>query len=430
MSITNPRGLYLQVIVAIVVGIALGHFYASLAVQLKPLGDVFISMIKLLVAPIIFVTVVVGIAKAGSGSGGRVGRLSLKAIIYFEIVTTLAMIIGLGVGHFIHPGAGMNVNLAAIDTSSVSSYKDAAKPFSAVDFLVHIVPSSLLEPFIKGEMLQILFLSILIGLALSKTGGVGKSIIGALDKLTVPLFAMVAMIMRFAPVGAFGAMAFTIGRFGVGSLSNLGTLLLSFYITCALFIGIVLTTIAYVAGFAMPALARYFKDEALIVLATASNEAVLPALVVKMERLGCRQDVVGLVLPMSYAMNLDGACIYYTLALAFMAQAINVDLTWADQFTFLAILLLTSKGSATVTGGGFITLAATLATVGGKLPVDAMILLIGIDRFMSEARSFTNFCGNVIATIAISRSENAIDMDQAKHQLGYKTGKALSPEPV
>ena len=430
MSITNPRGLYLQVIVAIVVGIALGHFYASLAVQLKPLGDVFISMIKLLVAPIIFVTVVVGIAKAGSGSGARVGRLSLKAIIYFEIVTTIAMIIGLGVGHFIHPGAGMNVNLGAIDTSSVSSYKDAAKPFSTVDFLVHIVPSSLLEPFIKGEMLQILFLSILIGLALSKTGAVGKSIVAALDKLTVPLFAMVAMIMRFAPVGAFGAMAFTIGRFGVGSLSNLGTLLLSFYITCALFIGIVLTTIAYIAGFSMPALARYFKDEALIVLATASNEAVLPALVVKMERLGCRQDVVGLALPMSYAMNLDGACIYYTLALAFMAQAINVDLTWADQFTFLAILLLTSKGSATVTGGGFITLAATLATVGGKLPVDAMILLIGVDRFMSEARSFTNFCGNVIATIAISRSENAIDMEQAKHQLGYKTGKVLSPEPV
>jgi len=417
MSISNPRGLYIQVIAAIAVGIVLGHFYPSFAVQLKPLGDVFISMIKLLVAPIIFVTVVVGIAKAGGESGGRVGRLSLKAIIYFEIVTTLAMVIGLAVGHFVHPGVGMNVDLGTVDTSSVASYKTAAKPFSVVDFLVHIVPSSLLEPFIRGEMLQILFLSVLIGLALSRTGETGKKITSALDNLTLPLFAMVAMIMRFAPVGAFGAMAFTIGRFGVGSLSNLGTLLLSFYITCALFIGIVLGVIAHFSGFSLLALARYFKDEAVIVLATASNEAVLPALVGKMERLGCRQDVVGLALPMSYALNLDGACIYYTVALAFMAQAINVDLTWADQLTFLAILLLTSKGSATVTGGGFITLAATLATVGGKVPVDAMILLIGIDRFMSEARSFTNFCGNVVGTIAISRAEGAIDMNQASRAL-------------
>jgi aerobic C4-dicarboxylate transport protein len=430
VTVKAPRRLYLQVITAIILGIVLGHYFPDLGVRLKPLGDVFIGMIKLLVAPIIFVTVVVGIAKAGGGSGSSVGRLGLKAFIYFEVVTTLAMILGLCVGHLINPAEGMNVNLSSLDASGVSAYKAAAKPFSVEAFLIHIVPTSMVEPFVKGDMLQILFLSILTGIALSKTGETGARIASALDKVAIQFFAMVALVMKFAPIGAFGAMAFTIGKFGVSSLSNLGTLLLCFYVTCFLFVAIVLNTIVYWSGFSLVSLARYFKDEALIVFATASNEAVLPALVGKLQRLGCKKEVVGLALPMSYAMNLDGACIYYTLALTFMAQAIGVDLTWGDQLTFLAILLLTSKGSATVTGGGFITMAATLATVGGKVPVDAMILLVGIDRFMSEARSFTNFCGNVIATIAISRLENALDMEQAKAVLNPHADRVIIQQPA
>jgi aerobic C4-dicarboxylate transport protein len=266
-------------------------------------------------------------------------------------------------------------------------------------------------------MLQVLFLAIMAGFALALSGEAGKKLVEALEWVTVPLFRIVGIVMQFAPVGAFGAMAFTIGKFGIGSLESLGLLMACFYLTCAVFIVVILGGIARLSGFSLWEILKHFKDEALIVFGCASNEVVLPSLVDKMERLGCKKAVVGLVLPMSYAMNLDGACIYYTMAIAFMSQALDIRLTWVDQVTIFGVLLLTSKGSATVTGGGFITLAATLATVAGKVPVEAMILLLGVDRFISEARAFTNFCGNVVATIALSRMEGAIDLDRVKYVL-------------
>jgi len=418
MQVKQSKFLYIQVLIAIAIGIALGHFAPHLSVEFKPLGDLFIRMIKMMVAPIIFVTVAVGIAKAHGGAAVKLGRLGLKTILYFEIVTTLAMMAGLAVGLIFKPGHGMNVDLASMDTSAVASYRNAGHPFSTVEFLINIVPTSLIEPFYKGEMLQVLFLAVVGGLALALSGEAGTKLTEFLERVTVPLFRIVAMVMRFAPVGAFGAMAFTVGKFGVGSLKSLGLLMACFYITCAIFIVVVLGTITRLSGFSLWRILRYFKNEALIVFGCASNEAVLPALVEKLQRLGCKKAVVGLVLPMSYAMNLDGACIYYTMAIAFMSQALNIHLTWVDQFTIFGVLLLTSKGSATVTGGGFVTLAATLATVAGKVPVEAMILLLGVDRFMSEARAFTNFCGNVVATITLSRMEGSLDLEQARQVLG------------
>ena len=417
MQLKQSIKLYIQVLVAITLGIVLGHFAPDLSVELKPLGDLFIRMIKMMVAPIIFVTVTVGIAKAHGGTAVKLGRLGLKTIIYFEIVTTFAMVSGLAVGMIFKPGYGMNVDLASMDTSAVASYKTAGKPFSIVEFLINIVPTSLIEPFYKGEILQVMFLAAMVGFALALSGEAGKKLVEVLEWVTIPLFKIVGIVMQFAPVGAFGAMAFTIGKFGVGSLKSLGLLMGCFYLSCAIFIVVILGGITRLSGFSLWGVLKYFKDEALIVFGCASNEAVLPALVDKMQRLGCKKSVVGLVLPMSYAMNLDGACIYYTMAIAFMSQALNIHLTWLDQMTIFGVLLLTSKGSATVTGGGFITLAATLATVAGKVPVEAMILLLGVDRFISEARSFTNFCGNVVATIALSRMEGAIDLDHARYVL-------------
>lgn len=427
MQLKQSKTLYLQVLVAIVLGILLGHFAPQLSVEFKPLGDLFIRMIKMMVAPIIFVTVAVGIAKAHGGAAVKLGRLGLKTIVYFEIVTTLAMATGLAVGLIFKPGHGMNVDLSTMDTSAVASYSSAAAPFSTVKFLIDIVPTSLIGPFINGEMLQVLFLAVIAGFALALSGEAGANLTEFLERATVPLFKIVAMVMRFAPIGAFGAMAFTIGKFGVGSLKSLGLLMACFYITCAIFITVVLGTITRLSGFSFWKILRYFKNEALIVFGCASNEAVFPALVEKMEKLGCKKATVGLVLPMSYAMNLDGACIYYTMAITFMSQALNIQLSWADQFTIFGVLLLTSKGSATVTGGGFVTLAATLATAAGKVPVEAMILLLGVDRFMSEARAFTNFCGNVVATIALSRMDGAIDMERAREALANPDTE-LTPE--
>jgi len=421
MAMNPSKKLYIQVICAIIAGVLLGHFYPDVSIEFKPLGDVFIRMIKMMIGPIIFVTIVVGIAKGHAESAASFGKLALKTVIYFEVVTTFAMAIGLAVGLYMQPGAGMNVDLSSVDTSSVASYKAAAVPFSTVDFILHVVPTSLIEPFVKGDMLQILFLSVLCGFALSLSGLPGQSIVTQLEKATVPLFKIVGMIMRFAPIAAFGAMAFTVGKFGLGSLKNLGLLVMCFYITSAIFIVIILGSLARYSGFKPWTLLKYFREEALIVFACASNEAVLPALVKKLEGLGCRKGVVGVVLPMSYALNLDGACIYYTMAIAFLAQALNVELSWIDLLTIFGILLLTSKGSATVTGGGFITLAATLATVHGKVPVEAMVLLLGVDRLLSEARSFTNFCGNVVATIFMARLEGAIDMTHANKVLNGNT---------
>jgi len=417
MQTKSSKSLYLQIVCAVIAGILLGHLYPKLAVDFKPLGDIFIRLIKMMVAPIIFVTIAVGIAKSHNDSASGFFKLTVKAIVYFEVVTVLAMLLGLAVGMLIHPGAGMNVNLAGIDTSSIQTYKASGKPFSTTDFLLGIVPTSFVEPFLKSEMLQVLFISVLVGFALSHSGSAGRTITEFIESATIPLFKMVGTIMRFAPVGAFGALAFTVGKFGIDSLKSLAYLVACFYLTSAFFITIVLGTISRIAGFNLWKVLRYFKDEALIVFACASNEAVFPALVEKMERLGCSKSVVGLALPMSYALNLDGACIYYTLAITFMAQALNIHLTVTDLITIFAVLLLTSKGSATVAGGGFVTLAATLATVAGKVPVEAMILLVGVDRFMSEARSLTNFCGNLVATLAISRSAGAIDMRVAQGQL-------------
>ncbi|MFS0754396.1 C4-dicarboxylate transporter DctA [Noviherbaspirillum sp. 1P10PC] len=417
MHLKQTKKLYVQVLLAITFGIMLGHLAPDLSVKFKPLGDLFIRLVKMMVAPVIFVTVAVGIAKGRSGNAIKLGRLGFKAIMYFEIVTFLAMVTGMAVGLIFKPGSGMNVDLALIDTSAVASYKAAGKPFSIIEFLINIVPTSLIEPFYKGEMLQVVFLAIIVGFALALSGDAGKKLVEVLEWMTVPLFRIIGIVMQCAPVGAFGAMAFTIGKFGIGSLTSLGLLMACFYLTCAIFIVVILGSITRLCGFSLWAILKYFKDEALIVFGCASNEAVLPALVHKLQQLGCRKAVVGLVLPMSYAMNLDGACIYYTMAIAFMSQALDIHLTWLDQLTIFGVLLLTSKGSATVTGGGFITLAATLATVAGKVPVEAMILLLGVDRFISEARAFTNFCGNVVATIALSRMEDAIDLDRAGYVL-------------
>lgn len=429
MRLEQSKKLYVQVLLAIALGMMLGHFAPSLSVEFKPLGDLFLRMIKMMVAPIIFVTVTVGIAKAHGGTAVKLGRLGLKTIIYFEIVTTLAMVTGLAVGLVVKPGDGMNVDLASMDTSAIASYKTAGKPFSIAEFLINIVPTSLIEPFYKGEMLQVLFLAILVGFAFALSGEVGKKLVEVLERVTIPLFKMVGIVMQFAPVGAFGAMAFTVGKFGVGSLKSLGLLIACFYLTCAIFIVVILGGISRLSGFSLWGILKYFKNEALIVFGCASNEAVLPALIDKMQRLGCRKDVAGFVLPMSYAMNLDGACIYYTMAIAFMSQALNIHLTWLDQVTVFAVLLLTSKGSATVTGGGFVTLAATLATVAGKVPVEAMILLLGVDRFLSEARAFTNFCGNVVAAMTLSRMEGAIDLDQAGYVLANPDAKLPLEQP-
>jgi aerobic C4-dicarboxylate transport protein len=409
------KSLYAQVITAILIGIALGFFYPALAVKMKPLGDGFIKLVKMMIAPVIFCTIVNGIA--GMQDVRKVGRVGLKAIIYFEIVTTLALIIGLVVINFLKPGSGMNVDPATLDADAVSSYVTQSKTTGVVDFLLHIIPDNIINALSNGDLLQILFFSILFGIALSRIGDKARPVLRGIKSLEAGLFAVINIIMRVAPVGAFGAMAFTIGKYGVGSLASLGQLMLTFYLTCILFIFIVLGSILRYAGFNIFRVLDFIKEEILIVLGTSSSEAALPSLMAKLQKGGISEPVVGLVIPTGYSFNLDGTSIYLTMAAVYLAQATNTHLNFGHQVTMLLILLLVSKGAAGVTGSGFITLAALLPAV-GHIPVASLALILGIDRFMSEARAITNLIGNSVATIVIAKWEKEIDMDVAKKEMG------------
>ncbi len=412
------KTLYFQVIVAIVLGVMLGHFMPELGAKLKPLGDGFIKLVKMMIAPIIFCTIVVGIA--GMEDMKKVGRVGGKALLYFEVVTTLALAIGLLVVNFVQPGSGMNVDPATLDTGAIAKYTEKAAGQSTVDFILHIIPQSAVGAFAEGEILQVLLFSVLFGAGLSMMGEQGKPVLGFFEKVSHVLFAMIGFIMKLAPIGAFGAMAFTIGKYGVSSLVQLASLMGTFYLTCVLFVGLVLGSIARFYGFSVWKLIKYIKEELMIVLGTSSSESALPRLMVKLEQLGCAKPVVGLVVPTGYSFNLDGTSIYLTMAAIFIAQACNIDLTLTQELTILGVLLLTSKGAAGVTGSGFITLAATLAVV-PEIPVAGLALILGIDRFMSEARAITNLIGNAVATVVVAKWENSLDAEQMARELANPT---------
>lgn len=407
--------LYVQVLIAVITGVVLGYFYPSFAVQLKPLGDGFIKLVKMMIAPIIFCTIVTGIA--GMQNTKKVGRVGLKAILYFEVVTTLALIIGLIVINVLKPGVGMNVDAASLDTHFVQGYITESKNQSVADFLLHIIPENIVSAVATNNILQVLFFSVLLGFALSKIGEKATPLLRGIQSLESGLFAIIKIIMKVAPLGALGAMAFTIGKYGVGSLAQLGQLMLSFYITCIVFIVVVLGGILKFAGFNIFRLLSFIKEELLIVLGTSSSEAALPGLIGKLQKAGCSEPVVGLVVPTGYSFNLDGTSIYLTMAAVFLAQATNTPLDIGHQITLLLVLLLTSKGAAGVTGSGFIVLAATLPTV-GHIPVAAIALIFGIDRFMSEGRALTNIIGNTVATIFVAKWEKEIDVETAKKLIG------------
>ena len=413
------RSLYFQVIVAIVIGVLLGHFFPEVGAKMKPLGDGFIKLIKMMIAPIIFCTVVSGIA--GMENMKAVGRTGVMALLYFEIVSTIALLIGLLVVNVVQPGVGMNIDVASLqvsasDASKLQSYSQAAQQQGIVDFLLHVIPTTFADAFASGEILQVLLIALLFGFALHAVGARAKPIYDVIDSFSQVLFRIIGMIMYLAPIGAFGAMAFTIGSYGIDKLLDLAWLMGCFYLTCLLFIFVVLGTIARVHGFSITRFIAYIKDELLIVLGTSSSESVLPRMMTKMETAGASKSVVGLVIPTGYSFNLDGTSIYLTMAAVFIAQATNTPMTLMDQLTLLAVLLLTSKGAAGVTGSGFIVLAATLSAV-GTLPVTALALILGIDRFMSEARALTNLVGNGVATLVVAKWCGALDKQRLDEQL-------------
>ncbi len=407
--------LYVQVLTAILAGAALGYFYPSYGEAMKPLGDAFIKLIKMVIAPIIFVTVVHGIASMGDLK--KVGRVGLKALLYFEIVTTLALVIGLVIANVVQPGAGMNVSAAGIDTKDIAGFIAKSKDQSTIGFLLDVIPATLVGAFAEGNILQVLLIAILFAFGLQALGARAEPLVNLIDQIAQVLFKIVGYIMRLAPIGAFGAMAFTIGKYGLGSLTSLAWLMGSFYLACLFFIFGVLGAIAAYNDFSIFRFIAYIKDELLIVLGTSSSETVLPRMIAKMERLGCEESVAGLVIPTGYSFNLDGTSIYLTLAALFLAQATNTDLTLWQQVGLLGVLLLTSKGAAGVTGAGFITLAATLAST-NTIPVASIALIVGIDRFMSEARALTNLIGNGVATVVIAKSENALNEVTFRRELG------------
>ncbi|MGE5504650.1 MAG: dicarboxylate/amino acid:cation symporter [Actinomycetota bacterium] len=420
--------LYFQVLVAIVLGVAVGWLFPQTGVQMKPLGDLFIKAIKMLIAPIIFCTVVGGIA--GMESMKKVGRVGLKALVYFEVVTTLALVVGLVVVNLLKPGAGMNVDPAAIDTKAVAAFASKAKEQGVVDYVMNIVPATVVGAFAEGEILQVLFIAVLFGFGLFALGERGQRVFEVIDQAGQAFFKVVGLVMRAAPLGAFGAMAFTIGKYGIASLLSLAKLMAAVYATCLIFVFLVLGLIAWSAGFNIFRFIRYIKEELLIVLGTSSSEAALPRLMAKMEILGCDRSVVGLTVPAGYSFNLDGTCIYLTMAALFLAQATNTPLTLGHQLGILAVLLLTSKGAAGVTGSGFIVLAATLSSV-GSIPVASIALILGVDRFMSEARALTNLVGNGVATVVVARWENAVDMVALRDHLAHESpAEAEDPETV
>ena len=407
------KTLYARVLTGIIAGILAGFFFPSFAQSMKPLGDGFIKLIRMMIAPIIFLSVVVGIANIGDAR--KLGRVGLKALFYFEVVTTLALGIGLAVATIFQPGRGMNVDPHTLDTKAISQYAGAGKELGAVDFLMNIIPDTFANAFTKGEILQVLLLAILTGLALVSLDK-EKHLVRLADSVTHVAFKIIAFIMELAPIGAFGAMAFTIGRYGLGTLISLGKLLLCVYLTSILFVFVVLGLIAFCHGFSIFKFLRYIREELLIVLGTSSSESVLPRMIVKMERLGCSKSVVGLVIPSGYSFNLDGTSIYLTIAALFIAQATNTHLTFRQEMFVLVVLMLNSKGAAAVTGGGFITLAATLSAL-GTIPVAGISLLLGVDRFMSEMRSLTNLVGNGVATVVVAKWEGEFNATQARSML-------------
>ena len=406
--------LYAQVLLAIVAGIAVGFIWPKTGVALQPLGDAFIKLVKMIIAPVIFLTITTGIA--GMRAVGEIGRVAGKAFAYFISVSTLALVVGLIVANLVQPGAGMNIDPATLDASAVKDYAGKAEEASIVKFLLDIIPTTTLSALTDGSILQVLLVSILFGFALALVGKPADPVTRLLEAVSLVVFKLVALLMRLAPIGAFGAMAFTIGKYGVGTLLSLGSLILTFYLTSALFVLIVLGAIARLNGFTITALIRYLKGELLLVLGTSSSEAALPALIEKMERAGCSKAVVGLVVPTGYSFNLDGTNIYMTLAALFIAQATGIDLSLGDQVALLAVAMISSKGAAGVTGAGFITLAATLSIV-PSVPLAGMALILGIDRFMSECRALTNFIGNAVATVVVARWEGALDSAQLARAL-------------
>src|SRR6186713_1426295 len=420
--------LYLQVITAIVLGVALGHFYPDAGAAMKPLGDGFIKLIKMIIAPIIFCTVVIGIA--GMEDMKKVGKTGGLALLYFEIVSSIALIVGLVIINLVQPGAGMNVDPNSLDTKQVAQYTGPGKMQGTVEFLLAIIPNTVIDAFAKGEILQVLLFSVMFGFALHKFGGRGTLVFDMIEKTSHVLFSIVGIIMKVAPIGAFGAMAFTIGKYGIDSLVQLGKLMGTFYATCLFFIFVILGLIARVHGFSIWKFIKYIKEELLIVLGTSSSESVLPRMMAKMENAGAKKSVVGLVVPTGYSFNLDGTSIYLTMAAVFIAQATNTPMTVGQQLTLLAVLLLTSKGAAGVTGSGFIVLAATLSAV-GNVPVAGLALILGIDRFMSEARALTNLIGNGVATVVVGKWCGELDEERMKRVLNNETeDDADEPEKV
>ncbi|MBA0159188.1 dicarboxylate/amino acid:cation symporter [Pectobacterium versatile] len=420
------KSLYFQFLAAITIGILLGHFYPQLGEQMKPLGDGFVKLIKMIIAPVIFCTVVTGIA--GMESMKSVGRTGAVALLYFEVVSTIALIIGLIVVNVVQPGVGMNIDPSTLDASAVAVYTQQASQQGLIPFLMDVIPGSVVGAFASGNILQVLLFAVMFGFALHRLGSKGKVIFDVIDSFSKVIFGVINMIMKLAPLGAFGAMAFTIGKYGVGTLIQLGQLIACFYITCVLFVFLVLGSIARATGFSIFKFIRYIREELLIVLGTSSSESVLPRMLEKMEKVGCKKSVVGLVIPTGYSFNLDGTSIYLTMAAVFIAQATNSHMDIWHQITLLVVLLLSSKGAAGVTGSGFIVLAATLSAV-GHLPVAGLALILGIDRFMSEARALTNLIGNGVATIVVAKYCRELDEKKLDAELSgtNKNDNAATP---
>ena len=422
------KSLYFQVITAIILGVILGHFWPQTGAAMKPLGDGFIKLIKMIIAPIIFCTVVVGIA--GMEDMKRVGKTGGYALLYFEIMSTVALIIGLIIVNVVQPGVGMNVDPASLDTKGLANYTKPGQMQTTTESLLHVIPSTSVGAFAEGEMLQVLLIAVLFGFALHRFGGRGTLVFDFIEKFSHVLFVIVGYIMKLAPIGAFGAMAFTIGKYGLGSLTSLAKLMGTFYVTCLLFIFVVLGLVARFHGFSIWKFIKYIKEELLIVLGTSSSEAALPRMMAKLENLGVRKSTVGLVIPTGYSFNLDGTSIYLTMAAVFIAQATNTPLDLSHQITLLLVLLLTSKGAAGVTGSGFIVLAATLSAV-GNVPVAGLALILGIDRFMSEARALTNLIGNGVATVVVGKWTGDLDTERMQAVLDNQADELVDePEVV
>lgn len=417
------RQLYVQVLVAIALGVMIGHFWPGFAVTLKPLGEAFIKLVKMIIAPVIFLTIVTGVA--GMKELGAIGRVAAKAFGYFLTFSTLALVVGLIIANLVQPGAGLNIDPATLDAGKVATYEHQAHERTLTGFLLGIIPSTLISAVADGNILQVLFVAILFGIAMTMIGEKAQPLMTVLESASHAIFKLVALLMKAAPLGAFGAMAFTIGEYGVGTLANLAGLVATFYLTSIIFVLGVLGAVGWALGFNILHLIRYLKAELLLVLGTSSSEAALPSLIEKMERAGCRKSVVGLVVPTGYSFNLDGTNIYMTLAALFIAQACNVHLSLEQQILLLLVAMISSKGAAGVTGAGFITLAATLSIV-PSVPVAGMTLILGVDRFMSECRALTNFIGNAVATVVVSAWENGLDRDRFRAAMA---GKPLDPTP-